>query len=536
MSGKKRITVSSFKSAVAKYWEIVETPEDISSLSYVICRCLKCGKKSRKKAVKFTEDSGSGKSGCRSCYEASRKTRTAPKDTFRCQREFNIPYLDEGFLDTWLRIFCTKTYRRNRAVPELQGKRSPRPDFLFPKEKLIIEFDGPLHYTDPLTIIRDIANDETYRSLGYSVVRIPYFIQLQFELFRVDFSKIGIPVFSSYPHGFVHPKVVLPATFCSMGIEKFKADLKRFGLVRNEIMATLKMKVVDGADPRSVVPLSMLDELAATDEPSAGFVEYYYHKQAKARDKSLVMPSLDKSVSVHERVRPLIEKFLVDRLFTTVSDHRALSYVAYKYFGGKRSFEEAAPFLLRAASFLAAEKGLVSPESPPYFSTIMRLADLLGDEEEAVILYYSVAVSFERIQILKDIQDKIDPDVRGAMDMIPGFLESFKLDGVDVLDFEKHIEPWDGILNNSWAISDGDWFWVVAMKPACSVLRSIQFLHPRDFHSVDYEDEEGNRKFSNLYRDTLPEEVEEFFRECPEEEARWTSIYCFRVGTPPLTP
>lgn len=43
---------------------------------------------------------------------------------------------------------------------------------------MIIEFDGLQHYTNPLQIEKDIKNTRNYQTRGYTVIRIPYFIQL----------------------------------------------------------------------------------------------------------------------------------------------------------------------------------------------------------------------------------------------------------------------------------------------------------------------------------------------------------------------
>jgi hypothetical protein len=59
--------------------------------------------------------------------------------------------------------------------------------------KLVIEFDGIQHYTKPDIIEKDFKNTKIYKSFGYKVVHIPYFIQLSNKavktLFDVDVQE-----------------------------------------------------------------------------------------------------------------------------------------------------------------------------------------------------------------------------------------------------------------------------------------------------------------------------------------------------------
>ena len=57
-------------------------------------------------------------------------------------------------------------------------KLKTRPDYRGEKLNMIIEFDGLQHYTNPLQIEKDIKNTRNYQTRGYTVIRIPYFIQL----------------------------------------------------------------------------------------------------------------------------------------------------------------------------------------------------------------------------------------------------------------------------------------------------------------------------------------------------------------------
>ena len=102
-----------------------------------------------------------------------------------------------------------------------------RPDYRSEKLKLIIEFDGVQHYQSPKQIIKDEENTLLYESLGYKVVRIPYFIQLTNEvvkqMFNVDVkTKLFNPIYPSLnvDNG--------PANFCHAGIQRMAHELLEF--------------------------------------------------------------------------------------------------------------------------------------------------------------------------------------------------------------------------------------------------------------------------------------------------------------------
>ena len=128
---------------------------------------------------------------------------------------------------------------RNKIVPNSNIKN--RPDFRIESKKLIIEFDGYRHYTMPNVILTDINKDKVYSSIGYTVIRIPYFIQMTFELQKLLFDTV-CNVETSYPHGFIDDAALLPAAYCELGIIRFKNDLEKFKLVYADIINSLKYK------------------------------------------------------------------------------------------------------------------------------------------------------------------------------------------------------------------------------------------------------------------------------------------------------
>lgn len=121
----------------------------------------------------------------------------------------------------------------NKRFPH--GDRNIRPDYRIEKYKLIVEYDGPYHYTNPTNCKTDIEKNKIYNEYGYNVVRIPYYIQLQaesiykfFEGYLTDrgYDSGDFEDFNDYPHGFVTDKVILPSSFCSLGLQRFDNDIK----------------------------------------------------------------------------------------------------------------------------------------------------------------------------------------------------------------------------------------------------------------------------------------------------------------------
>ena len=103
-----------------------------------------------------------------------------------------------------------------------------RPDYRSEMLKMIVEFDGTPHYTDPKVIRADMEGVELYERFGYKVVRIPFFIQLSNsavkELFGVDVSE---PLFNENI-----PSIGLgganPANICWAGLCRMAKEFRRF--------------------------------------------------------------------------------------------------------------------------------------------------------------------------------------------------------------------------------------------------------------------------------------------------------------------
>lgn len=110
-----------------------------------------------------------------------------------------------------------------------------RPDFRIDSQKLIVEYDGFYHYTDPKVIMFDIKKAEILNQAGYKIVRIPYFVQLTsqniieevFKIHGIDISNLDFTGvnYIDYPQGFISDDCHLPAEYCELGINRFDGDI-----------------------------------------------------------------------------------------------------------------------------------------------------------------------------------------------------------------------------------------------------------------------------------------------------------------------
>lgn len=138
-----------------------------------------------------------------------------------------IDYLREIFPNThdWI---------HNKGMQDVKGLNGRlRPDCRSDSLKLLIEFDGVQHYTNPEQIIKDREHTRLYRNAGYFVVRIPYFIQLTtatvnemfWEVLTTEFKKdLFDPSVASVYSGLHNT----PAFLCYLGLKRMAEDFIRY--------------------------------------------------------------------------------------------------------------------------------------------------------------------------------------------------------------------------------------------------------------------------------------------------------------------
>lgn len=152
----------------------------------------------------------------------------------------------EGTGDTWV---------HNKVVPNSVLTRH-RPDFRCDELMVIVEFDGYYHFNTPKQIVNDLRKDDEYTLLGYKVVHIPYFLQL--DTYVVSSINSTYITTQSYPHGFIDPLALLPSAYCELGIQQFnKVYSKLPEYIQNDIKVSLQNKIIQLGDIRLVLPNSL---------------------------------------------------------------------------------------------------------------------------------------------------------------------------------------------------------------------------------------------------------------------------------------
>lgn len=127
-----------------------------------------------------------------------------------------------------------------------------RPDYRSEKLKLIVEFDGIQHYTMPDRIKNDVLSTKFYESLGYKVVRIPYFIQLTNKAVKYFFNvDVKEPLFNENIHSMDKNDRNTPAFLCGAGvlrmIEEFKYHPEQYQ-INKEFLISQNDQFLTGVD------------------------------------------------------------------------------------------------------------------------------------------------------------------------------------------------------------------------------------------------------------------------------------------------
>lgn len=127
-------------------------------------------------------------------------------------------------------IFPGQVWIHDKAFGEHNGhKYQIRPDYRCEELKLIVEFDGVQHYQNPDRIKNDDKNRQIYEDNGYTVVRIPYFVQLTNDAVKQLFGvEIEEPLFDeSIPSMGVKGRNT-PAYCCPLGLIRMAEEMKKF--------------------------------------------------------------------------------------------------------------------------------------------------------------------------------------------------------------------------------------------------------------------------------------------------------------------
>lgn len=167
----------------------------------------------------------------------------------------NTDYLTESLLGDFLRQRFSDNFENDRVLKESNIRG--RYDYIFYKEKLIVEFDGYRHFNSAKQIISDKTKNRIANDLGFKLIRIPYFVQLDEEVIEYYFGDLikNKEKFNDYLHGFIDPKAMLPADFCELGqieFTKFLEDTKQTKFSKS-IINNLKELIGKSQDERIVI-------------------------------------------------------------------------------------------------------------------------------------------------------------------------------------------------------------------------------------------------------------------------------------------
>ncbi len=165
-----------------------------------------------------------------------------------------VGYLTQQKLEQLLKEISGKNWLgRELRLPN--SRRRWDMAFKLDSTTFVIEYDGDEHYRNSLKIKTDMEKDESARKLGYQVVRVPYWIQINSEMLKHYFG-IENEVEQDFPHGFITTKV-FPASFCEKGIQRFQAELANLPIkVKDDVLQSLKVQAkkhgIDYVLPRSL--------------------------------------------------------------------------------------------------------------------------------------------------------------------------------------------------------------------------------------------------------------------------------------------
>lgn len=127
-------------------------------------------------------------------------------------------------------IFPGEEWIHNKTIRDSNSKTisKRRPDYRCERKKLIIEFDGEPHYRNPRIIKEDIKRNEEYEALHYTVIRIPFFIQLTNQVVKQLFHiEVKEKLFNEkYPSLGING--LTPAKLCGAGVVRMAKEFHKF--------------------------------------------------------------------------------------------------------------------------------------------------------------------------------------------------------------------------------------------------------------------------------------------------------------------
>ena len=124
---------------------------------------------------------------------------------------------------------------------------------------ILVEYDGDDHYRDSMKCKADREKDVLAAANGASLVRVPYWVQLDSVTLGHWFG-LEADVVQDFPHGFITTKL-FPASFCELGVERFRRELNGLPTaIRDSVIESLRARCVEHGT-EYVVPTGLRDLL-----------------------------------------------------------------------------------------------------------------------------------------------------------------------------------------------------------------------------------------------------------------------------------
>ena len=132
-------------------------------------------------------------------------------------------YLLQKKLESALREIVGHDSWRGRELRVPNSRRRWDMAYQLNGQMTVVEFDGDAHYWNSLKIKVDSEKDAVAKDLGYTVVRMPYWVQLTTETL-LHYFDLHAQIEQDFPHGFIATKI-FPASYSELGISRFEREL-----------------------------------------------------------------------------------------------------------------------------------------------------------------------------------------------------------------------------------------------------------------------------------------------------------------------
>lgn len=151
-------------------------------------------------------------------------------------------YLLQGKLESALKQLVGEENWVGRELRVPDSRRRWDMAYKIKGKTTVVEFDGNQHYWDSLKIKVDKEKDAVAHSLGYTVVRVPYWVQLTSETALYYFG-FRAKIDQDFPHGFITTKI-FPASYSELGVSRFQRELSALPkLTKDAVISSLRERV-----------------------------------------------------------------------------------------------------------------------------------------------------------------------------------------------------------------------------------------------------------------------------------------------------